>query len=278
MDKDKVKEKFIKLFKSFINDLCISFPEYSEILSEHYKDILESEGNIDDNDKLNNFLEIIYINNTKITKRDKEFFNQDPKLLHGVSLKQLWNKEIKPKNRNIIWKYFQSFCVISINLKSSDELQKLLNGKQESIKDDESISKKDLKQLKKMNMLNKSLKESNEEKLNNNPLEGLDMLTGSSIGKLAQDIASNINLEKTGLDKINTDGEVDIANIFQSVNFGELFSTINEQVKSKFDNGELNESILSKDAENILPNMMNNPFFKQMMDQNIMGNQNVDKN
>ena len=104
---------------------------------------------------MSSFIDIIYINNTKITKRDKSFFLDDNNLLDGISLKQLWNKDITPKNRNIIWKYLQSFCIISINLKSSDELQSLLSNDDDI--DTENISKKDLKQLKKINILNKDI-------------------------------------------------------------------------------------------------------------------------
>ena len=274
-----VNEKCLQIFKSFINDLCITFKEYSDILTEKYSDVLKLEtiDKIENCKLLNNFIDIIYKNNTKITKRDKTFFTDDVNLLEGISIKQLWNKDIKPKNRNTIWKYLQSFCIISINLKSSDELQNLLKNDEKNEITSDKIDKKDLKQLKKINMLNDELKEtSNSQKKDSSIMNGFDMLEGSNIGKLAKDIAENINLEKTGLDKINTEGDVDISSILQNVNFGELFNTINEQVKSKFDNGELDQNTISKDAENMLPNMMNNPFFQQMMNQNVMGTENVD--
>jgi hypothetical protein len=274
-----VNEKCLQIFKSFINDLCITFKEYSDVLTEKYSDVLKLEtiDKIENCKLLNNFIDIIYKNNTKITKRDKTFFTDDVNLLEGISIKQLWNKDIKPKNRNTIWKYLQSFCIISINLKSSDELQNLLKNDEKNEITSDKIDKKDLKQLKKINMLNDELKEtSNSQKKDSSIMNGFDMLEGSNIGKLAKDIAENINLEKTGLDKINTEGDVDISSILQNVNFGELFNTINEQVKSKFDNGELDQNTISKDAENMLPNMMNNPFFQQMMNQNVMGTENVD--
>jgi hypothetical protein len=59
----------------------------------------------------------------------------------------------------------------------------------------------------------------------------------------------------------------------QSTDFMGLFNKINEQVKEKFESGEINESTLSGEAENLLPQIMNNPFFKSMMNNDMFKQQ-----
>ena len=270
MDIQKLSNKTLTLFNSFIKDLIITLPEYSEILTDNYNDIseLETLDDIKNYPKLDKFMDTVYKYNTYITKRDRKFFDKDVELIEGVSLKELWNKDITPKNRNIIWKYLQSFCIISMNLKSSEDLQNLINGEDGDVLE----NKKDLKDLKKMNQLTKDITQTNmgsgSEGFGEGIGEGLEnILESSSIGKLAKEIAGGLDL---GDMNINPDGgEMDMSKMLQSTDFLGLFNKINEQVKEKFDSGEINEDILSTDAENLMPNLMDNPFFKNMMNSDL---------
>ena len=274
MDIQKLSNKTLTLFNSFIKDLIITLPEYSEILTENYNDIskLETLDDIQNYPKLDKFMDTLYKYNTYITKRDRKLFDKDVELIEGLSLKELWNKDITPKNRNIIWKYLQSFCIISMNLKSSEDLQNLINGEEENVLE----NKRDLKDLKKMNQLTKDIKhqkmgqggEGLDGGLENILEGGLDnILESSSIGKLAKEIAGGLDL---GDMNINPDGEeMDMSKMLQSTDFLGLFNKINEQVKEKFDSGEINGDILSSDAENLMPTLMDNPFFKNMMNSDL---------
>jgi hypothetical protein len=274
MDIQKLSNKTLTLFNSFIKDLIITLPEYSEILTDNYNDIseLETLDDIKNYPKLDKFMDTVYKYNTYITKRDRKFFDKDVELIEGVSLKELWNKDITPKNRNIIWKYLQSFCIISMNLKSSEDLQNLINGEDGDVLE----NKKDLKDLKKMNQLTKDITQTNSGQSSEGILGGLgggleggleNILESSSIGKLAKEIAGGLDL---GDMNINPDGgEMDMSKMLQSTDFLGLFNKINEQVKEKFDSGEINEDILSTDAENLMPNLMDNPFFKNMMNSDL---------
>tara|TARA_Y100000389_G_scaffold165597_1_gene169860 strand:- start:2159 stop:2995 length:837 start_codon:yes stop_codon:yes gene_type:complete len=270
MDIHKLYNKTLTLFNSFIKDLIITLPEYSEILTNNYNNILELETleDIKKYPKLDNFMDIVYKYNTYITKRDRKIFDKDIELLEGISSKVLWNKEITPKNRNIIWKYLQSFCIISMNLKSSKDLQNLINGEEENVLE----NKKDLKDLKKMNQLTKDIKQQKmgqgAECFEGGLGEGLEnILESSSIGKLAKEIACGLDI---GDMNINPNGEeMDMSKMLQSTDFLGLFNKINEQVKEKFETGEINEDILSSDAENLMPNLLENPFFKNMMNSDL---------
>lgn len=276
MEDDKLHNKFLKLFQGFIKDLIVTLPDYSETLTNTYEKLLDkpSISNIQKSKQLSNFANCIYENNTLITKRNKDFFNSEPKLLENISMKQLWNQEITPKNRNIIWKYLQSCCIIIMNIKSSDNLKKLLSGSQET------MNNKDLKDLKKLNTLTDTIKEqskstsseSTESESTSSDSNGLEsLLESSSIGKLAKDIASNLDLGELSSQFENNEG-MDIGKIMQSTNFMDIFKKINEQVQDKFSNGEIDDKLLSGEAEKMLPNMINNPFFKNMMNSDMFKN------
>jgi hypothetical protein len=275
MDIQKLSNKTLTLFNSFIKDLIITLPEYSEILTENYNDIskLETLDDIQNYPKLDKFMDTLYKYNTYITKRDRKLFDKDVELIEGLSLKELWNKDITPKNRNIIWKYLQSFCIISMNLKSSEDLQNLINGEEENVLE----NKRDLKDLKKMNQLTKDIKhqkmgqggEGFEGGLENILEGGLEnILESSSIGKLAKEIAGGLDLGDMNITP-NDGEEMDMSEMLQSTDFLGLFNKINEQVKEKFDSGEINGDILSSDAENLMPTLMDNPFFKNMMNSDL---------
>lgn len=268
MSDKQIHDKFLHLFQGFIKDLTVALPEYSEQLTNNYSGLLEKTSitNIQKSKQLLNFSKCIYQYNTYITNRDRRFFDEDPKLLQNISIKQLWNSEITPKNRNTIWKYLQSFCIISMNIQSSENLKKILQGEDEQ---GESVDKQDLKELKKLHKLTETVQTSSEPESDSTGLEGL--LENSSIGKLAKDIASNLDLGELG-SQVQGGDNMDIGKIMQSTDFMGIFHKINEQVQEKFTNGEIDESLLSGEAEQMLPNMMNNPFFQNMMNNDLFKN------
>jgi hypothetical protein len=155
-----------------------------------------------------------------------------------------------------------------MNLKSSADLQNIINGDVDNVLE----NKKDLKDLKKMNQLTKDIKHKNTgqgaECFEGGLGEGLEnILESSSIGKLAKEIACGLDI---GDMNINPNGEeMDMSKMLQSTDFLGLFNKINEQVKEKFETGEINEDILSSDAENLMPNLLENPFFKNMMNSDL---------
>ena len=73
-------------------------------------------------------------------------------------------------------------------------------------------------------------------------------------------------------------GETQLITFFAD-DFMGIFNKINEQVQDKFQKGEIDDSLLSSEAEQMLPTMMNNPFFQNMMKSDMFQNldANVDK-
>ena len=102
------------------------------------------------------------------------------------------------------------------------------------------------------------------------------LLNSSSIGKLAKDIAENLDIGDIDMGSGDTP---DLSKIIESTDFMGIFNKINEQVQDKFQKGEIDDSLLSSEAEQMLPTMMNNPFFQNMMKSDMFQNldTNVDK-
>ena len=259
----KMNNKLLQLLNCFINDLMVAFPERKNEIFDTSENILKIEQieNIDDHEIIKSFFDDIYRNNSKITKKQEKLF-ENFTLFHKINMKELWDIST-PQNKEAIWKYLQSFAIISIHFNSSKTVKELIDGNLDEINKEE---KKDLKDVKNLNELSKSIKYKKKEspKETNNVMEGMSkMLEGTDIGKLAMDIANEINVDelKDGIDE----NETNPMNILQSGNFMNMFQKINESVTEKISSGEINPENMMGQMSNILPMMNENPFFKNII-------------
>jgi hypothetical protein len=115
-----VKSIFLKQIDNFINELCIIFPNSKDILllSEKYSLIR----NINSNLIIEYFVSYIYPHKNTINNEDESFFlnggGQDEiKDKSGLkfrdNIKTLWINEMSEENKEIIWKYFKIFMLLS---------------------------------------------------------------------------------------------------------------------------------------------------------------------
>jgi hypothetical protein len=245
MDIEKLKLKSLSLFKSFINDLIQVYPEHKNKIYEKYGDVL-----VGDNSDISKFLDSINKYEKLITNRNEKLFDDNIYIFENIPMSDLWKKDISESTKKNIWKYLQTFCVIHINLKSSESLKELLSGETNTLT---SENKKDLKDLKKI----KKMKNDMEEKKTLNDLNMEDMLNNSSIGKIAKEISESLDIP-------NIDSADDISKLFEGEGIMNLFNKVNSTVKQKLESGELNDDILKNEADNMYPNMMNNDMFKNM--------------
>lgn len=246
MDYDKLNNKALELFKSFIKDIINVYPEHKSTLYDNYGDII-----VGDSNDITNFLENISKCEKLITNRDNKLFNKEIFIFEGIPMSELWKDDITDSTKKNIWKYLQTFCVIHINLKSSESLKELLSGESDKLS---STDKKDLKDLKKIKKMKDDMNKSD------SPFGDLnidDMLGNSTIGKIAKEITESIDLP-------NIESPEDISKLFQGDSIMNIFNTVNNTVKSKIDSGELSNDLLKKEAEDMYPNMMNNNLFKSM--------------
>ena len=265
-----MSDKVLDVFKTLINELN----EHDDKICIPYEEVLKMDKlTLGECEYIDTFLENINTHNKKITNKDESVFDQE--LLMDVDLKKIWNSGISEIDKNNIWKYLQTFCIININLNSSKELQQLLSGETKEI---DRENKKDIKDLKKIKKLKESINDINEENKEKNQLEQSQMgniFENTGIGQLAKEIAEGLDFEEMmgKEDNNNSDLEGDTEQSMESVmqnimnpgNFMNLFTNINEKVQEKISTGALNEEMLTGEAQNLYGNFQNNPMFQTMM-------------
>ena len=129
---ENINEKILELFKTMINDIMEVYPEEKGNIYEKYESVMNLETlNIDECELMQDFMERINKNSTKITNKDLEVIQDD--FIDGIPLKKIWESGISDSTKNNIWKYLQTFCIININLNSSKEIKKVLSGEAKEI-------------------------------------------------------------------------------------------------------------------------------------------------
>lgn len=269
-----IEKQVFSIFSSFIRDLSKTFPEIKNCLYRNYeKEIVGEDLKLDNCPKIKCFLSVVNDNSKMIEDKDKKFFEIED-ILEEISFKRLWDKNISDKTRNTIWKYFQTFTIININLNSSKQLQEALIGihggaiKKEDIKDKQTA--KDLKKLKKLAEEVKTEKEKDDELDLENMLGGL---MDSNIGSIAKEVASSMKIDEMFGNIDENSNPMDImSQLMNPERMGNIFKNINSVMEQKMKNGGLSEDILKKEAESMYGDMANNPLFGNLMKQMNPGN------
>ena len=266
-----------KLFKSMVNDIIKVFPEYTKRLLDYYKETLRINNENNNNDeKLIEFIKNVNEISDYIVEDDFSIFETDPILLQNVSFKLIWNSNISEDTKSKVWKYLQTFRILSLNDKSNEKIIDVIKSieSNEKVKDKKTL--KDIKKLKKLNesiendtaldkLLDDKVKLAERNDKNEKPgLSGMkemeDMFQNTGIGKIAKDITSELNIE----DMIENGGGIE--DIFKGENMGNIIQSISKKISSE----NLQSGELVNEATNICSSMESNPLFSSLM--STMGN------
>ena len=270
----EVEQKLFSLFSDFIRDLSKVFPEIKNSLYRNYEDCLvDGPKTLCDFPKVKRFLELIGDYEKYIVDKNLEFFDLEVEFLEEIQFNRLWEKSISNKTRESIWKYFQTFQLISINLKSSEALNAALEG--------DKIDKSSLKDIKKMQKLSEDVQSKAKSQEGENELDQmLGGLMDSGIGDIAKEVAQSLDVESMfgSVDENSNPMEL-MAQLMNPDKMGAIFNNINSVMEKKMESGELTQDGLKREAEGMMGQMGDNPMFKNMMQQmgeNNMGESNVD--
>ena len=265
----EVEQKLFSLFSDFIRDLSKVFPEIKNSLYRNYEDCLvDGSKCLCDFPKVKRFLELIGDYEKYIVDKNLEFFDLEVEFLEEIRFNRLWEKNISNKTRESIWKYFQTFQLISINLKSSEALNAALEG--------DKIDKSSLKDIKKMQKLSEDVQSKATPGEGENDLDQmLGGLMDSGIGEIAKEVAKGLDVESMfgNVDENSNPMEL-MAQLMNPDKMGAIFNNINSVMEKKMTSGELTQDGLKKEAEGMMGKMGENPMFKNMMQQ--MGENNMD--
>merc|ERR1711990_603670 len=237
MDKNIYLDKFVKTIDELKKDIIALNKDDSQqiILIEDIE-----------NSKIK-LLESFYENCNQVcdefSTKNAIIFKKDNSILENIDLYQLWNCDITDEMKEGIWKYLFTMYLYANNYVNDEELGTLIN-KYKSLSQDE-ISK-----LEKNNKITYSIIDY---------LNIEDKLNHTVIGKLAKEIASEINPEEFAKNITKEDTNNLISNLLngnmdQNSGVMKLINHIGGKINEKMSNQEFDESTLFNEAQDILGN------------------------
>ena len=264
----EIEKQVFSIFSSFIRDLSKTFPEVKNCLYRNYESEITGEDlKLENCSKIKDFLKKVDKHNKLITDKNELFFKEE-NILEEISFQILWKKNISDKTKSTIWKYFQTFTIININLNSSKQLQDALKsiGKDEEIKKEDIKDKKTAKELKQLKKLTKDVTEEVKDDAEFDLENMLGGLMDSNIGSIAKEVASSMNIEEMLGNVDQNSNPMDVmAQMMNPDKMGSIFQNINKVMEQKMESGELNEASLKKEAQDMYGNMASNPLFGDLM-------------
>jgi len=268
---EEIPEGFKKIVNDFLNDIEVTYPELNEKI-EHIRvtndERLLSMYNYCKELYPERFFDILYQNN--------EIFGDESKnvnFLPNIDFKDIWNDEITENTKEVIWKYLQLilFTVVGSvdNTKLFGETSRLF----EAI-DEESLKTKLEETIKSMsNLFDMSGNNTEFPDLSGVPMSDLpdpeelhnhiSDIMGGKLGQLANEIAEETANE---LD-IDLEDASNIGDIFQRLfkNPGKLINMVKKvgnKIEQKIKSGELKESELMEEAQEMMKKMNGMPGMK----------------
>jgi hypothetical protein len=115
-----IKQIFLQNTDNFINDLSTIFPKNKDIFVLKEKYYLAKD--IDNKLIITYFVQYVYPHKQRILNQDESYFldgggQEELKESNGLkfrdNIKNLWLNEMSNENKEIIWKYFKIFVVLS---------------------------------------------------------------------------------------------------------------------------------------------------------------------
>lgn len=289
-----IVRSFNSTLKEFMDDMSLTFPEYKNVIRATYHQIEEDDTRFlqwFDRESKNYFLDITTKNETLFTEQHSDLF-----LLPEINFCFVFRSKISEHTREAIWKYLHTLLLLvsHYQMNSSDigstfeEWSKLLDTDNVDPENLQDMQEQAQKMLKLMETITSELgSEENEEEgsdKSENDEEGTEkrengdaeeskdfeddpfikQITKGKIAKLAEELAHEIKMEELGL----TD-QTSMNDVFKLLGKNpqkimELVKTVGGKIQSKLEQGDLKESELMTEAQNIMSNIPNSKMFKKM--------------
>lgn len=277
-------EYFNSYLKMFVNSIINTFPEYKEILSDYYNELLESDSN--NNDKyVKRFVKKMKGHQKLIANKDDSLFNESIYILKNVDFKNIWDSgELSENNKEKIWDYIHTLFIISETIMNDSETIKKLVESFKKLKNDvgevsdqseggsknqettdqngstdESIDKIDKEIFEMLKNLSLQKKE---------PIDK-DFLENGLLGQLANELSSEINLDDMNLNLEDSNNVEDVlGNLISGDNplkFMNLIQTVGQKIQSKVEKGDFKQDDLFNEAKKMMGNFGNKDLFDNLL-------------
>ena len=275
-------EKFYQYYKSFLQDIMVAFPEFKEQIIERHASLLRV--NYPQSDKKRGkcdrwrktVFKFMVDNGTMISDKDpKIFILPECKncLARDIDFEKIWNSSISQTSREQLWNYLQTFYMLAVSETTNNDLGTLFKNFESVLENKDDAGMMDnLKNITE-NMMNtmdnsditpeaQAEAQGHAEKLKTE-FDGI--FSNSMIGDLANDIAKDINIGD--LVNENTNPMDLIGNLFggggdgDGPNIMSIVENIGKSINQRVESGEINEMQLVNEAQSLMGNLQNNPFF-----------------
>ena len=115
-----IKQVLLLQIDNFLKELCSIFPNNGDILlfNEKYNLIRSANSSL----IIEYFIQYIYPHKQRIINNEESFFldgggqeelKDNSKLQFRDNIKKLWISEMSSQNKDIVWKYFKIFVILS---------------------------------------------------------------------------------------------------------------------------------------------------------------------
>ena len=240
--------------------------------------IEELKNNLDTDKYINNFWKNINSKSKMISQHDEFLFCKEIEIINNLSLYEYYNHEnITEENKNKLWEYLEFMYLYTYSFKSNiDELNGVLNNINDELENKENDVnlkswlaivdniKNNKNRIEKYDDNDNDNEENNGFNIPNLNLPKInremfdkfekysDEITNGPIGKLAKDIANNLDLEKMNnpMELLTSLCSGDLKNN----NLMSLINSVGSELQDKINNNEINQEELMKDASNIMGN------------------------
>ena len=281
-------EKFNDNLAQFTNIIKKMYPEQKEAIENYY--------NFDEpGDRyLNSFIENCSEMGDNISSKNEIIFSKGTVILPNIDFYSIWNDEkLNDEQRENIWKYLHTLYIFAYEHTKNIDFKTLLKElKNANLCDDVDEQTRTFMNIidglttkyKDKEIDDSSLDEENKDTKKNTPNSFIapDLFNGV-IGNLAKEIADEIDPNQ-----VNLDDPSKLLKSLLSGNFDEenddsgvvnLVKNITEKIQTKLTSGNLNETQLFAEAQNVMKSLnkngsgdMSNPLnmFNQMMQSGMM--------
>lgn len=294
MDFNKEKtsiEYFNDYTRDFVRDIQVTFPEYKELLGDYYQDILVEESQNTDK-HVKRFMRKMREFKTEISTKSADLYKEPIFILKNLDFKILFEStELSDDNREKMWDYIQTLFVLGESIINDSERVKKLVKNFKRLRNQDVTGNSESTEVADTNAdsTNEATREATEEVADEEDEHILNMLKNLSerktskpldenmfengmIGKLAQELSEELDIEKMGLN-ISEDGNVDsvFSNLLSGDNpmkFMNLIQTVGQKIQTKMETNGLDQDALVNEATSMMSNLQgSNSLFDNLMKQ-----------
>ena len=274
------EKQLYKIIKDFVRDILITFPECKELLTQGIIDITLDKLDSDDAKSVykycekyypDKFFDILYEKEELITGDDSYF-------LPNIQFSKLWKEDITDRTRQTIWKYLQLilFSVVQNSEENffGDNTSKLFEainqdefkGKlEETLNDMQNIFDLSNIDLSDMDDISGISQENlpDVEELHSNINSMLDGKIGRLAKEIAEETTQELNIEMDDAQSMNDVFEKLFKNPTKLMG---LVKSVGTKLDTKIKKGEIKESELIEEAQEMVEKMQSIPGMGNMQD------------